>query len=102
MKSLFAFCLMTLCAEAQQDVRVNYLAAQASVQDVASTMAAQAGLGYNWRKSFDQTDPQCRQWVREVRIEALPFAAAMRQILDPVGLRYEIEHGAGRAIPRAR
>jgi hypothetical protein len=93
MKWMFAFCLMSLCAEERQDLKITYLARQASVQDVARTMAAQAGLGYNWQKSFDQTDPQCRRWVRDVRIEAVPFGTAMQQILDPVGLRYQIENG---------
>lgn len=93
MKRLFAFCLMGWCLGAQQNVKITYLAAQASVQDVVQTMAAQAGLGYNWRKSFDQTDPLCRRWVRDVRIEAVSFEAGMQQILEPVGLRYEIENG---------
>src|SRR6266545_2685280 len=57
------------------------------------TMAAQAGLGYNWQKSFDQTNPHCRRWVNDARIEGIPFAAAMERILGPVGLRYEVENG---------
>lgn len=93
MKRIFAFCLMGWCLGAQQNVQITYLAAQASVQDVVRTMAAQAGLGYDWQKSFDQTDPLCRRWVRDVRIEAVSFETAMQQILEPVGLRYEIESG---------
>ena len=81
-------------AQAQRaDVRVSYFATQASVQDVAKTLALQAGLEYNCQKSFDQTDPLCRRWVRDVRIEAAGFEKAMHQILSPAGLRYEIENG---------
>jgi hypothetical protein len=90
MRRILAVFAMIWCAEAQQDVKVTFLATQASVQDVVRTMARQAGLGYNWQKSFDQTDPQCRRWVRDARIEAVPFGTAMQQILDPVGLRYEV------------
>jgi ABC-type proline/glycine betaine transport system substrate-binding protein len=93
MKRVFAALVTIWCAEAQQDTKVTYLTTQASVQDIVKTMARQVGLGYNWQKSFDQTDPQCRKFVRDVRIDADLFGAAMQQILDPVGLRYEVENG---------
>jgi hypothetical protein len=93
MRRILAVFAIVWCAGAQQDVKVTYLGTQASVQDIVQTMARQAGLGYNWQKSFDQTDPQCRRFVRDVRIEAVPFGAAMQQILDPAGLRYEVENG---------
>jgi len=93
MRRLLAGLAIICCAGAQQDLTVTYLATQASVQDIVQTIARQAGLGYNWRKSFDQTDPQCRRFVPDVRIEAVPFGTAMHRILDPVGLRYEVESG---------
>jgi hypothetical protein len=93
MKRLFVLCLLSWCAMAQRNVPITYRPTQASVQDAARTIAAQAGLGYNWQQSFDQTDPQCRLWVRDLRIEAVPFEKAMQQILDPVGLGYKIENG---------
>lgn len=94
MKRICAFCIMIWCLEAQQEAKITYLATQVSVQDVVRTMAAQAGLGYSWQKSFDQTNPLCRRWVRDVLIEAVPFGTAMQRILEPVGLRYEIENGS--------
>jgi hypothetical protein len=93
MRHILAFFAIACCAAAQQDAKITYVSTQASVQDIVKTMAQQAGLGYQWQKSFDQTDPQCRQFVHDVRIEAVPFEMAMRQILDPVGLRYEVENG---------
>lgn len=93
MRRMLVVFMAICCSAAQPDVKVTYLATQASVQDIVRTMAGQAGLGYNWQKSFDQTDPLCRRWVRDVRIEAIPFGTAMQQILDPVGLRYEMENG---------
>jgi hypothetical protein len=93
MKTIGACLLLLACAGAQQDAKVTYLATQASVQDAVKSIAHQAGLGYNWQKSFDQTDPACRTWVRNPRINGIPFATAIRQVLDPVGLRYEVENG---------
>ena len=93
MRRIFVAFVAVWCAEAQQDIKVTYLTTQASVQDIVKTMAWQAGLGYNWHKSFDQTDPRCRKFVRDVRIDADLFGAAMQQILDPVGLRYAVENG---------
>jgi ABC-type proline/glycine betaine transport system substrate-binding protein len=91
-RRIFVAFVTIWCAEAQQDIKITYLTTQASVQDIVKTMARQAGLGYNWQKSFDQTDPQCRKFVRDVRIDAVPFGTAMQQILDPVGLRYQVEN----------
>jgi hypothetical protein len=90
---LLLLVLAASCLVAQQDARITYLARQASVQDIVRSMATQAGLGYNWQKSFDQTNPLCRRWVRGVRIEAVSFETAMHRILRPVGLRYEVENG---------
>lgn len=90
---LLLLVLVSSCLVAQQDARITYLATQASVQDITRSMAAQAGLGYNWQKSFDQTNPLCRRWVRDVRIEAVSFETAMHRILRPIGLRYEVENG---------
>ena len=80
------------CPVAQQDTRITCLATQASVQDIVRSMAAQAGLGYDWQKSFDQTNPMCRRWVRDVRIEAVPFEMQCIGFCVP-GLRYEVENG---------
>jgi len=73
--------------------KVKYTSEQASVQDVVQNLAKQAGLRYNWRKSFDQTDPICRQWVRNLDIEGKTCAQALEQVLKPVGLRYQVERG---------
>ena len=93
MRPVLALFATVCCALAQQDVKVTYLATQASVQDIVKTMARQAGLGYNWQKSFDQTDPACRRFVQDVRIDSVAFVTAIQQILDPVGLRYQVENG---------
>jgi hypothetical protein len=73
--------------------KVTYAAAQASVQDIARDLAYQVGLGYDWQKSFAQTDPLCRQWVSNVAIEGKSCRAALDQMLKPVGLRYQVENG---------
>ncbi len=91
MKHGLTILVMVCCGSAQQDAKVTYLATQASVQDVVRAMAAQAGLGYDFQKSFEQTDPLCRRWVHDGRFEAIPFGTAMRRVLEPVGLTYDVK-----------
>ena len=73
--------------------KVKYTSEQASVQDIVQSLAEQVGLRYDWQKSFNQTDPLCRQWVSHVAIEGQTCAQALDQILKPVGLRYQVENG---------
>ena len=73
--------------------KVKYTSEQASVQDIVQNLAEQVGLRYDWQKSFTQTDPLCRQWVRNVDIEGKTCAQALEQILKPVGLHYQVENG---------
>ncbi|HVM47232.1 MAG TPA: STN domain-containing protein [Candidatus Acidoferrum sp.] len=81
-------------ADARLQEKVKFEATQASVQDIVRDLARQVGLGYEWKKSFAQTDPLCRRWVNNVAIEGKPCREALDQILDPVGLRYAIEQGS--------
>ena len=74
--------------------KVKFATNQASVQDIVQALALQAGLGYEWQKSFSQTDPLCRRWVNNVAIEGKSCGEALDQILGPVGLRYQVENGA--------
>jgi hypothetical protein len=81
-------------ADRRLDTKVKFAARQASVQDIVQALAQQAGLGYDRKKSFAQTDPLCRRWVNTVAIEGKPCRQALEQILQPVGLRYQIEQDA--------
>lgn len=76
------------------DTKVRYTSAQASVQDIVQSLAQQAGLRYDRQRSFAQTDPLCRQWVRNVAIDAISCRQALEQILKPVGLRYQVDNDA--------
>ena len=93
MRFAVAFLLMLSTAATQQDVKVSYRSDKASVQDVVRSLAGHAGLKYNFRISFEQTDPVCRRFLEAVIIEEAPLATAMHRVLDPIGLRYEIEDG---------
>jgi hypothetical protein len=73
--------------------KVKYASEQASVQDIVQSLAEQVGLRYDWQKSHDQTDPLCRQWVRNVAIEGKTCNEALEQVLNPVGLRYQVKDG---------
>jgi len=74
-------------------IKVKYASEQASVQDIVQNLAGQVGLGYDWQKSFTQTDPLCRNWVRNVAIEDKTCNEALEQVLKPVGLHYQVEKG---------
>ncbi|MDR3458165.1 MAG: protein kinase [Verrucomicrobiae bacterium] len=79
--------------DARLGSKVKYTSEQASVQDIVQSLAAQVGLRYDWQKSHDQTDPLCRQWVRNVVIEGQTCNEALEQVLKPVGLRYQLAEG---------
>jgi len=79
--------------DARLGINVKYTSEQASVQDIVQSLAEQVGLRYDWQKSFAQTDPLCRQWVRNVDIQGKTCNEALEQVLKPVGLRYQLEEG---------
>ena len=62
-----------------------------AVQYAVLELSKQVGLKYNWDESFKNTAPLCQQWVSP-DIKSKPFNAAMQELLDPVGLNYEV-HG---------
>jgi hypothetical protein len=64
-----------------------------SLQYAVIELARQAGLGYNWDESYQNTNPVCRQWVRP-SIENEPFDQAMVRLLRPLGLTYEIRNNS--------
>ena len=73
--------------------RISYSTGKKSVQYIVIDLAQQVGLGYNWNKSFAQTDPECRRFVTGVSIKKQTFAEAMARILNPVRLTFEVEDG---------
>jgi hypothetical protein len=75
------------------ETKVSYATEKASVQDIVRSLAEQAGLQYDFQKSFAQTDPVCRRWVEGVAIRDKSCRDALEEILGPVGLRYQVENG---------
>jgi hypothetical protein len=63
-----------------------------AVQYAVIEVARQAGFGYDWDKSFANTNPTCRLFIRP-RIKGKPFQKALDKILKPVHLTYRIEGG---------
>jgi opacity protein-like surface antigen len=63
-----------------------------SIQYAVMAVARQAGYGYDWDRSFTNTNPTCRRFITP-RIKNKPFRKAMSRILKPVGLTYQIEDG---------
>ena len=78
-------------AQSPADQKINYSTEKKSVQYVVIDLAKEVGLGYNWDKSFAQTDPECRRWVNGLSLKNQSFAKAMEKVLGPVGLRYQVE-----------
>ncbi|UCG55802.1 MAG: hypothetical protein JSU70_13135 [Phycisphaerales bacterium] len=72
---------------------VSFFAERASVQTIALNIAEQAGIGYNWQKSYSQTDPECRKFIWDVQIDNQPLHQALEDILAPQDLTYRIEEG---------
>lgn len=75
------------------DELITYSADKKSVQYIVIDLAQQAGLGYNWNKSFAHTDPECRRFVNGVSINNRTFVQAMATILNPVQLTFEVDDG---------
>ena len=64
-----------------------------AVQYAVIELGKQAGLNYNWDESFKNTDPICREWVYP-DIKNKPFRTAMKELLGPAGLTYELRENA--------
>ena len=64
-----------------------------AVQYAVIELGKQAGLDYNWDASFKNTDPICREWVYP-DIKNKPFRTAMKELLGPAGLTYELRENA--------
>jgi hypothetical protein len=74
--------------------KVTYANAKVSVQFLVRDLVKQVGLRYDFKKSYAQTDPLCRRWLRDVSIKDKPCRQALEEVLKPAGLRYEVENGA--------
>ncbi len=88
---LASFCFAA--ADPRLETKVTYANAKVSVQYLVRDLAKQAGLKYDFKRSYAQTDPLCRRWVRDVSIKDKPCREALEEVLKPVGLRYEVENG---------
>lgn len=60
-----------------------------SVQHAVIEVLKQAGLRYNWKESYKNTNPICRRWATP-DIRDKPLREALVEILAPVGLEYDI------------
>ncbi len=63
-----------------------------SVQYAVIEMARQAGLGYDWKTSYANTDPLCRRWTLP-ELRDVPWPDAMASLLEPLGLTYSVKDG---------
>ncbi|HPD28620.1 MAG TPA: hypothetical protein PLL20_01400 [Phycisphaerae bacterium] len=61
-----------------------------TAQYVAILVAEQVGLQYDFKTSFTNTNPKCRQWIYP-EFEGIPCNVALKQVLDPLGLTYELK-----------
>lgn len=63
---------------------------QLSVQHAVAAVCGQAGIPYDWERSYKATDPLCRNWVTP-EFQDLGVRTALERILTPVGLAYGID-----------
>jgi beta-lactamase regulating signal transducer with metallopeptidase domain len=63
---------------------------QLSVQHAVAAVCGQAGIPYDWDRSYKATDPLCRNWVTPEFLD-LNVRTALERILRPVGLAYGID-----------
>jgi hypothetical protein len=62
------------------------------VEYAVKTLVEQAGLHYDFKTSFKNTDPICRHWIRP-DIQNQPCNLALKSILGPLGLSYDVLDG---------
>ena len=63
-----------------------------SIQYAVIELARQVDLEYDWKTSYANTDPKCRQFVAP-DIQGKRFRTAMRSVLRPHGLSWKIRDG---------
>jgi len=74
------------------DYRAGPPTEKISIQYAVIEVARQAGLRYNWKQSYENTNPICRRFIKpDIRDEKC--SDALNGILDPAGLRYTIVDG---------
>ncbi|MDD5519451.1 MAG: hypothetical protein PHI84_01395 [Kiritimatiellae bacterium] len=64
-----------------------------SVQYAVIEILKQVGVGYNFKESYKNTEPACKQWARP-SIKEIECDKALEMILSPVGLTYTFENNA--------
>ena len=62
-----------------------------SVQYAVMAVCKAAGVPYNWDKSAELTDTECRQYVEPVNIENNIASQAIADMVGPVGLLYDVD-----------
>jgi hypothetical protein len=70
---ILALALPVFAADSLQDKKISYSSGRKSVQYIVIDLANLAGVGYNWQKSYAQTNPACRRFVENVSIHDEPF-----------------------------
>ena len=63
-----------------------------TVQDAVKEIATQAGLGFDAELSRRNTDPLCRRLIQPAIVDQ-PLEEAIRQIVEPLGLGYQVANG---------
>jgi hypothetical protein len=74
--------------ESYKDAGTERIAIQYAVLELAK----QAGLGYDFKTSFANTDPVCRKWVTP-QIVGMTLREALDKVLTAEGLTYEVREG---------
>ena len=70
--------------------RVSFRSEKISIQTATQRVCEQAGFHYDWSRSYGNTQPDCRRYVR-VDLTDVPLREALDAIVSKNGLRLRIE-----------
>jgi len=62
-----------------------------TVQYAVQAICEAAGVPYQWQKSANLGDPERRNWVAPVHMSNTPADEVIRDILAPVGLKFDVD-----------
>ncbi len=63
-----------------------------SIQTAVTRICESAGLRYNWRRSYEGTNPRCRGYI-SVQLSDTPLEEALDEVVVKNGLRYRLKDG---------
>ena len=74
----------------EPEPRVTFHSDKISIQTAAQGVCEQVGFAYDWPRSYKNTQPDCKRYIR-VNLMDVPLQQALDAIVVKNGLKYRIE-----------